>query len=114
MVKPWKKSELKPVLDGAFKIYSERAAKLKELTQKAAQAESLQEQVDEMTDFSGIIGASSGLKPITDIILKAAPTDATIMVLGETGTGKELLAQAIHQNNSRKKHSFVALHCAAL
>ena len=114
IVKPWKKSDLKPVFDRAFENYKQRSLKIKELEYRAKQADALQEQVKEVFDTASMVGASSGLKKITEVIQKAAPTDSTIMIYGETGTGKELIARSVHENSSRKNGPFVAIHCAAL
>jgi two-component system response regulator HydG len=54
------------------------------------------------------------MQAVIDRVKRLAPTDATVLITGETGTGKELIAQAIHQNSPRKKKPFVALNCAAL
>ncbi|MEO6730212.1 MAG: sigma-54 dependent transcriptional regulator [Ferruginibacter sp.] len=73
----------------------------------------LEEQVGRKYSFDSIIGTS---KPLTDAIAlakKVAPTEATILLLGETGTGKEVFAQAIHNASSRATKSFIALNCSA-
>lgn len=114
IVKPWKKSDLKPVFDRAFENYKQRVVKLKELEQRAKQTESLQEDVRKIFDGSSLIGSSTGLKKVVEMVQKAAPTDSTMMIYGETGTGKELIARSIHENSSRKNEPFVAVHCAAL
>ncbi len=114
IVKPWKKSDLKPVLDRAFEFYKQRAMKLRELEERARQTDVLQEEMNQVFDSQALVGASSGLKQIMDMIQKAAPTDSTMMIYGETGTGKELVARTIHQCSQRKNGPFVAVHCAAL
>ena len=63
---------------------------------------------------SGMIGSSSVLKRVRQLIAQAAPSDSTILILGETGTGKELVAKAIHDNSSRRDHPMVKVNCAAL
>ncbi len=65
-------------------------------------------------DPAGIIGQSSQMKAIFEVLDLAAPSDATILILGETGTGKELLAQAIHRNSQRRQGPFVVVNCAAI
>ncbi len=114
IVKPWKKSELKPILDKAMGDCRQKIAKFEELRAKAAQTEILQEEIREHYDSEGIIGAHSGLKAAMETIKKAAPTDSTILLLGETGTGKELLARAIHRLSKCKSGPFIPVHCAAL
>lgn len=114
IVKPWKKSNLKPIIEKAFQDYKERAAKLKDLEARASKADALTEELREIYDFEPLIGASSGLKGVVEMIKRAAPTDSTVLILGETGTGKELIARSIHANSKRKNGPFVAVHCAAL
>ncbi|MBN2693636.1 sigma 54-interacting transcriptional regulator [bacterium] len=65
-------------------------------------------------DFSEIVGESKPLKNLLDEIKKVAPTNATVLIQGETGAGKELIARAIHQKSSRSKEIFVKINCAAL
>jgi DNA-binding NtrC family response regulator len=60
--------------------------------------------------FSGIIGKSSRMKQVFDLIIQAAPSRSTILITGESGTGKELVARAIHQNSARSERSFVAVN----
>ncbi len=74
----------------------------------------MKERLDEKFGFGGVIGNSSSMLRAVDRLKRIAPTDATVLILGETGTGKELFAQAIHHNSPRKNRPFVALNCAAL
>jgi two-component system response regulator HydG len=74
----------------------------------------LNRRLDEKFGFEGVIGSSPQLLALIDRMKRIAPTDATVLIQGETGTGKELVAQAIHQNSPRKPKPFVALNCAAL
>jgi formate hydrogenlyase transcriptional activator len=64
--------------------------------------------------FEGIIGQSSGLRRVIQMVENVAPGDSTVLLLGETGTGKELIARAIHKASRRKDQSFVKLNCAAI
>jgi|ERR1700723_395348 len=64
--------------------------------------------------FEGIIGQSSGLRRVMQMVENVAPGDSTVLLLGETGTGKELIARAIHKASRRKDQSFVKLNCAAI
>mgnify|MGYP000910523395 CR=1 FL=1 len=63
---------------------------------------------------SEMIGASASMKDVRKAIAKLASSDATVLVRGETGTGKELVARALHRTGTRKNHPFVVVHCAAL
>ncbi len=64
--------------------------------------------------FSGIVGESPQIKKIFQMIEKIAPSNATVLITGETGTGKELIAEAIHKNSDRREGPFVKTNCAAL
>ncbi|RJP67554.1 MAG: sigma-54-dependent Fis family transcriptional regulator [Candidatus Abyssobacteria bacterium SURF_17] len=64
--------------------------------------------------FDDIVGVSAPMKKVFSLLRKVAPTDATVLIMGETGTGKELIAGAIHFNSPRAKNSFVKVNCAAL
>ncbi|MGE0711030.1 MAG: sigma 54-interacting transcriptional regulator [Planctomycetota bacterium] len=63
--------------------------------------------------FAGVVGTSPRMQEVMETLRKAAPTDAPVVILGETGTGKELLARAIHDSSARAKGPFVALHLLA-
>lgn len=65
-------------------------------------------------NFEDIVGNSVALKKVLEQISIVAPTDSTVLLLGETGTGKELIARAIHSNSPRKERTFVRLNCAAI
>jgi two-component system NtrC family response regulator len=73
----------------------------------------LEKQLDNKLSFNNIIGKSTILHKAIDFAKKVAPTDTTVLLTGETGTGKEVFAQAIHQASTRKKNPFVAINCAA-
>jgi DNA-binding NtrC family response regulator len=64
--------------------------------------------------FDNIVGESASMKRIFDVVTKVAPSQATVLILGETGTGKELVAEAIHRNSDRADGPFVKINCAAL
>jgi len=66
------------------------------------------------TVFEGIVGQSAALQHVLDMVQTVAPTDSTVLLLGETGTGKELVARAIHQLSRRRDRSLVKLNCAAI
>ncbi len=96
-------------------------AHLRAAVEKAAEGVRLRRQnlelhrrLDEKFGFEGVIGSSPQMQGLIERLKRIAPTDATVLIQGETGTGKELVAQAIHQNSPRKTKPFVALNCAAL
>jgi len=76
--------------------------------------EYLEEQVCPEDKFDDIIGRSASLRSVLDQVQIVAPTNSTVLVLGETGTGKELLARAIHNRSSRRDKPFVRVNCAAI
>jgi formate hydrogenlyase transcriptional activator len=74
----------------------------------------LEDQIRTEYNFEEIIGQSSALKRILKQVETVAPTDSTVLLLGETGTGKELFARAIHNLSSRREHTLVKVNCAAI
>src|ERR1700726_3101868 len=74
----------------------------------------LREQIDQAFMFEEIVGTSSGLQGVLSRVMKVAPTDSSVLVSGETGTGKELVARAIHKRSRRSQRAFVSVNCAAL
>jgi Nif-specific regulatory protein len=74
----------------------------------------LKERLSERYEFSGIIGKSKQMQEIFSTIKKIAPLDSTVLISGETGTGKELIAKAIHFNGPRKKKKLVTINCGAM
>lgn len=74
----------------------------------------LHERLDKKYNFGDIVGNSPSLTEVLDKVRLVAPSKATVLLEGETGTGKELIAQAIHQNSERSRQAFVPVHCAAL
>ena len=83
-------------------------------TKKDKEIDSLRRQLDQKFGLDQIIGESKLMKDVFVKIQRAAPVDSTVLILGETGTGKELVAQALHQNSPRKKGPFVAVNAAAV
>src|SRR5215831_14075166 len=65
-------------------------------------------------NFEGIVGQSSALRQVLQLVETVAPTDSTVLLLGETGTGKELIARAIHDRSRRSNRALVKLNCAAI
>jgi formate hydrogenlyase transcriptional activator len=74
----------------------------------------LQEEIKTEHNFEEITGQSPGMKQVFKMIETVAPTDATVLIIGETGTGKELVARALHNLSSRRHHALVKVNCAAL
>ena len=74
----------------------------------------LNKRLDERFGFEGIIFASDKMKQVIDRVRRIAPTDATVLITGDSGTGKELIAQAIHQNSPRKGKRLFPINCAAV
>ena len=91
-----------PLLSKAF----EKVALKKRIQQ-------LEKQVGKKYTFESIIGKSKAIQSAISLAKKVSPTDANVLLLGETGTGKEVFAQAIHNSGSRKNKSFMALNCSA-
>ncbi len=74
----------------------------------------LREQIDQALMFEEIVGASPALRAVLSRVSKVAPTDSTVLLTGETGTGKELIARAIHKRSRRSSRAFVSVNCAAI
>jgi len=90
-------------------------SKIAELTDRLAQEKLyLEEEIRGEMDFEGIVGQSSALRHVLSLVETVAPSDSTVLLLGETGTGKELIARAIHDRSKRKDRTFVKLNCAAI
>src|SRR5271169_476003 len=86
-----------------------------ELKDKLAQEKLyLEDEIRGEIDFEGIVGQSSALRHVLNLVETVAPSDSTVLLLGETGTGKELIARAIHDRSHRKERTFVKLNCAAI
>ena len=90
-------------------------SKIAELTDRLAQEKLyLEDEIRGDMDFEGIVGQSSALRHVLNLVETVAPSDSTVLLLGETGTGKELIARAIHDRSKRKDRTFVKLNCAAI
>jgi formate hydrogenlyase transcriptional activator len=74
----------------------------------------LEEEIRSVADFEGIVGQSSALREVLQLVETVATSDSTVLLLGETGTGKELIARAVHDRSRRKDRTFVKLNCAAI
>jgi len=74
----------------------------------------LSEEIDKGSTCDEIVGSSGALQKVLSLVSKVAPTDATVLITGETGTGKELVARAIHRRSRRSSRAFVSVNCAAI
>ena len=74
----------------------------------------LKEEIAQASMFEEVVGASAALRAVLSRVTKVAPTDSTVLLTGETGTGKELIARAIHKRSQRSSHAFVSVNCAAI
>jgi len=86
-----------------------------ELKEKLAQEKLyLEDEIRGELDFEGIVGQSSGLRNVLHLVETVASSDSTVLLTGETGTGKELIARAIHERSRRKDRTFVKMNCASI
>src|SRR5262249_48749828 len=85
-----------------------------ELRELALQNEYLQEEIKQTHNFEEIVGESAALNEVLDQVRLVAATDSTVLILGETGTGKELIARAIHSGGARCNRPLIKVNCAAL
>jgi formate hydrogenlyase transcriptional activator len=92
-------------------VYSEIADLKDRLAQEKLY---LEDELRGEMDFEGIVGQSSALRHVLNLVETVAPSDSTVLMLGETGTGKELIARAIHDRSRRKDRTFVKVNCAAI
>lgn len=102
---------LKPFRPDQLSLLMEKLDQQKELN---AQYDVLKRHLNKITRFENIIGQSSPMKKIFDLIPEVAESDASILLRGETGTGKELVAKAIHAKSKRKHNPFIAINCGAI
>ena len=74
----------------------------------------LRDQIDRESMFEDIVGSSEALRKVLRQVAKVAPCDSTVLILGETGTGKELVARAVHKRSGRSERAFIGVNCAAI
>jgi formate hydrogenlyase transcriptional activator len=74
----------------------------------------LREEIDRASMYEEIVGTSPALRAVLSLVSKVAPTDSTVLITGETGTGKELIARAIHRRSQRSSRAFISVNCAAI
>ena len=116
----WFHYRLSPVSDEQGRITRWYAAGTdiddRKLAEQRLQEENvaLREEIDKASMFEEIVGTSAALKKVLSRISKVAPTDSSVLITGETGTGKELVARAIHRRSRRSSHAFVSVNCAVI
>jgi PAS domain S-box-containing protein len=97
-----------------FVDITERVLLEREQARLTAQNSYLREELKSVHNFEEIIGASAGILKVMGQVSKVAPTDASVLITGETGTGKELIARALHSASPRAEKPFIKVNCAAL
>jgi len=102
---------IKPLNLEELELIIARALKERHLRKENTE---LHQRLDKKFSFNGIIGQSKSLTTVLERVKLVGPATTTVLLQGETGTGKELFAQALHQNSPRARKPFVAVHCAAL
>ncbi|RMG62776.1 MAG: sigma-54-dependent Fis family transcriptional regulator [Calditrichaeota bacterium] len=119
--KPWEPEELRAIVARAaeqYRLKKENLRLMKELAEanQLLQSENriLHQEVERHYRFDAIVGESPAMKAVFHLMKKVIPTNTTVLLIGETGTGKELVARAIHYNGPRKERLFLAQNCAAL
>ena len=121
IAKPWEPDELRVTVKRALEAFALGAENV-QLTAALAKANDelraenlyLRREVEGRYSFEGIIGDSPAMQRIFDVTRKVAETDATVLLTGETGTGKDLIARAVHYAGSRRERPFVAQNCGSL
>ena len=123
------KAEIKRLNEGLEKRVEERTKELAAANEKLQSAfneietlkdqlqrenVALREEINHVSMFEDIVGSSEPLRNVLHQLRKVAPSDSTVLILGETGTGKELIARAIHKQSSRSPRAFIAVNCAAI
>ncbi|HEU4686907.1 MAG TPA: sigma 54-interacting transcriptional regulator [Vicinamibacterales bacterium] len=98
-----------------YQELQEREAEIRSLKDQLHRENlALRDEVDRTSMFEEIVGSSDALRLVLSRIAKVAPTDSTVLITGETGTGKELIARAVHKRSQRSARGFVSVNCAAL
>jgi DNA-binding NtrC family response regulator len=108
IVKPWDNQKLMATVINAFRLSQSK----REIIELRRKQELLHQDLDQ--EFSEIIGRSDRMKVVFDTISKVAQTDANVLILGENGTGKELIARALHRESERAKEIFVSVDLGAI
>ncbi len=114
ITKPWDAKEVRGVLQYAIERFHLHRENRRLAAQLAEYTGYLNQQLHGEFDFGNIIGDSAALRDVLGKVEQVAPTSSTVLLRGETGTGKELVAHAIHINSSREEKPFVRVNCASL
>ncbi|MEO8842078.1 MAG: sigma-54 dependent transcriptional regulator, partial [Kofleriaceae bacterium] len=114
ITKPWDAKEVRGVMQYAIERYHLQAENKRLAAQLSEYTGYLNQQLHGEFDFGNIIGESGALREVLAKVEQVAPTFSTVLLRGETGTGKELVAHAIHINSPREEKPFVRVNCAAL
>lgn len=102
---------VKPIEFSELSVVIRRAAYLQELERENAR---LSESLNSLKSFSNIIGTSARMQKVFKVVVTVAPTSYTVLVTGDSGTGKELIAKAIHERSDRRDKPFVTINCGAI
>ena len=101
----------KPVNLDRLSLLAKRALSSREL---ALQNRAMQEELERRSGFASIIGRSAEMKQVFEMVRQVAPSRSSVLITGESGSGKEMIAEALHYNSPRKEKPFIKVHCAAL
>ncbi|HEY9593149.1 MAG TPA: sigma-54 dependent transcriptional regulator [Spirochaetia bacterium] len=101
----------KPVNLDRLSLLVKRALATREL---ALQNRAMQEELERRSGFASIIGRSAEMKQVFEMVRQVAPSRSSVLITGESGSGKEMIAEALHYNSPRKDKPFIKVHCAAL
>ena len=114
ITKPWEAKEVRGVLTHAIERFALQRENQRLMAQLREYTGYLNQEIHGAFDFGNIIGDSPALHEVLEKVEQVAPTSSTVLLRGETGTGKELVAHAIHINSPREDRPFVRVNCAAL
>jgi two-component system response regulator AtoC len=114
ITKPWEAKEVRGVLTHAIERFALQRENQRLMAQLREYTGYLDQEIHGAFDFGNIIGDSPALREVLAKVEQVAPTSSTVLLRGETGTGKELVAHAIHINSPREDRPFVRVNCAAL
>ncbi|MFO0644663.1 MAG: sigma-54 dependent transcriptional regulator [Polyangiales bacterium] len=110
VLKPWDRDELAGCIDRALAM----AARRRQLQRRASMADALAEDLRAPAAPDGIVGSSPSFRAVLASARRAAASDATVLLRGETGTGKELVARLVHESSGRASGPFIRVNCASL